>query len=463
MPTSEGLEATIIRDEDVRRAVAQDYGGYRQHVPRGVIRARTVDDVTAAVTYAAQQNVNLAVRGAAHSTHGQSQAEDGLVLDLRGLDQLLEVTPDSLVVQGGALWRDVAHAALSVGRTFPVFTDYLGATVGGTLSLGGVGSRTWQLGAQTDHVLELEVVTATGDVVGCSPHENRVLFDAVRCGLGQFGVITSARLRLVPAPSRAHYHRALYGDLDTFVQTLDALIDEGREDCVQGFALGNDPQSIAGHLGPDAAGFVPPPGTGPWVFCIETVRLLEAAEDLTVTAPRRRDWLPGGYFPVDLPYLGYLDRLGPVEDTLTQLGLWQLPHPMLDLILPGSQARVFLVEMLASVDPAEVAGPALIYPYRRQHLQTPFFSAPDEPQVVLVGLMRTTLPPTPEHVEAQLGQNRRLYEAAVDRGGCYYPVDSVPMTAADWERQFGDRWPAFTEAKRRFDPQHLLNPGQSIF
>ena len=461
--TSQQFESEIIRDEEVLRGVARDYGGYVHHLPQGVIRAAGVGDVVAAVAYAAEHDVRLAARGAAHSTHGQSQVERGLVLDLRGLDQVLELTSDSIVVQAGTRWRDVAHAAWSIGRTVPVFTDYLGATVGGTLSLGGVGSRTWQLGAQTDHVLELEVVTAAGEVVRCSPGERSDLFDAVRSGLGQFGIITTARLPLVAAPARAHDHRALYGDFDTFFATLNALVDEAEYDGVQGFALGNDPQSIVGHLGPDAVAFAAPPGTGPWVFCIEAVRLLDEGHDLTATAPRRRDWLPGGHFPLDLPYLGYVDRLAPTEEALTALGLWQLPHPMLDLILPGSQARAFVRAMLDTVEPADVAGPVLVYPYAREHLQTPFFRAPDEPRVTLVGLMRTTLPPSPERVQAQLDQNRRLYESAVAHGGCFYPVDSVPMAADDWERQFGDQWGAFVAAKQRFDPSHRLGPGQSIF
>ena len=461
--SSEQFASKIISDGDACRAVAEDYGGYRHCVPQGVVRAGSVDDVVAAMRYAAEQNMKVAVRGSAHSTHGQSQVENGLVIDLRGLNQVVELTPDSLVVQAGALWRNVAHAALTIDQTFPVFTDYLGTTVGGTLSAGGVGSRTWHLGAQTDHVLELEVVTAAGEVVHCSPSQHPDLFDAVRCGLGQFGIITSARLRLVAAPTRALHHKALYGDVETFFTRLNALVDEGTADCIQGFALGNDPLSIAAHIGPDAAAFVPPAGTGPWVFCIETVKLVDETIDLTSISSPHRDWLPNGHFSADLPYLQYLDRLGPVEDTLTDLGLWQLPHPMLDLLLPGSQALAFLVALLGSVNPTDVAGPVLIYPYRREHLRTPLFQAPDERQVVLVGLMRTTVPPSPERVEAQLDQNRRLYESAVEHGGCYYPVDSVPMTYADWQRQFGDQWAAYLEAKHRFDPHHLLNPGQSIF
>lgn len=464
METQKGsAESIVIRDEAARRDVAQDYGGYIRNVPEGVVRASGLDDVVAAVRYAAERGLRLAVRGAGHSTNGQAQAAGGLALDMRGMDRVLELTPDSILVEAGATWRAVAQAALRIGRTFPIFTDYLATTVGGTLAVGGVGSRTWQLGAQTDHVLELEVVTAGGDVVRCSPQRRADLFDAVRCGLGQFGIIASARLRLIAAPRHAHYHRALYGDLDTFFRALNLLVDEAAYECIQGFALGNDPQSIAGHIGPAAAAFVAPADVGKWVYCIETVKLLGEAADPATTVPGRQGWLPGGLFTSDLPYLAYVDRLGPVQELLTQLGLWQLPHPMLDLLLPGSQARPFLAEMLAALDPAEVAGPVLVYPYEREQLRTPLFRAPSEPRVVLVGLMRTTIPPTREHVQAQIADNRRWYERAAALGGCFYPIDSVPMAQADWLRQFGEQWRALTAAKQRFDPSHLLNPGQAIF
>ncbi|MCE7986717.1 MAG: FAD-binding protein [Caldilinea sp. CFX5] len=453
----------IIRDEAARQAIAQDYGGYIHHLPAGILRATSVEDVVDGVRYARRHGLKVAVRGAGHSTHGQAQVVDGLVIDLRTMNRVLEVTPDSILVEAGTQWRTVAQTALTIGRTFPVFTDYLATTVGGTLTVGGVGSRTWQLGTQTDHVLDLEVVTADGKVLHCSPECNADLFNAVRCGLGQFGIITKARLRLIPAPQHVHYHRALYGNYDTFWHELTRLVDEADYECIQGYALGNDAQSIVGHIGPDAIGFPLPTDAGPWLYCIETVKFLDQPADLSTTAPKRQAWLPGGYFAYDLPYLAYIDRLGPVEEMLKQLGLWQLPHPMLDVIIPGSKAQGFVRETLAALSPAEVAGPVLIYPYQRQHLRTPFFRTPNEERVLLFGLMRTTLPPTPDHVQAQVAENRRIYERAVAQGGCYYPIDSVPMTLTDWQQHFGAQWCAFTAAKEQFDPKYLLNPGQGIF
>src|SRR5215216_1358028 len=112
----------IIRDEAARVAIAQDYGGYVQHVPAGVLCATTVEEGVAAVRYARHHNLKVAVRGAGHSTHSQAQVVDGLVIDMRGLNRVLEVTPDAIWVEAGIQWRTVAQTALTSERTFPVFT-----------------------------------------------------------------------------------------------------------------------------------------------------------------------------------------------------------------------------------------------------------------------------------------------------------------------------------------------------
>src|SRR5688572_9326736 len=100
---------TIIRDEAICRAVAQDYGGYVRRLPDGRIQASSREDDVDAVRYATQHCINLAARGAVHCTHGQLQAVCCLVLDLRGLYRVLDLTPDSILVEAGTLWRTVAQ------------------------------------------------------------------------------------------------------------------------------------------------------------------------------------------------------------------------------------------------------------------------------------------------------------------------------------------------------------------
>jgi cytokinin dehydrogenase len=77
--------------------------------------------------------------------------------------------------------------------------------------------------------------------------------------------------------------------------------------------------------------------------------------------------------------------------------------------------------------------------------------------------LRTAAPPTPDVVSAMLAANRALYDRAVAVGGTRYSIGAIPFSPADWRRHFGIVWPFLVAAKRRFDPDNVLTPGQGIF
>jgi cytokinin dehydrogenase len=81
------------------------------------------------------------------------------------------------------------------------------------------------------------VVTGQGEQVICSPDRHPSLFDAVRAGLGQVGVITRATLRLVPAPRLVRRFLLFYPDLATMLGDQRLLAHEHRFEGVQGAVL----------------------------------------------------------------------------------------------------------------------------------------------------------------------------------------------------------------------------------
>jgi len=187
-------------------AAAKDFGGMKSAKPLAVIRPAVSADVARAVKAAARTaNLTVAARGNGHSINGQAMAENGLVLDMRAMeDRLTLLSLDGALhvdVSGGALWEEVLKRCLSEFRLAPrSWTDYLGLTVGGTLSNAGVSGQAFRYGPQTSNVTELEVVTGKGETLVCSETQNSELFFATLGGLGQFGIITRARVAVQPAP-----------------------------------------------------------------------------------------------------------------------------------------------------------------------------------------------------------------------------------------------------------------------
>jgi cytokinin dehydrogenase len=318
-------------------------------------------------------------------------------------------------------------------------------TVGGTLSLGGIGSQAFRYGPQVDNVVELQVVTGEGKLVSCSATHNSGLFNAVRSGLGQFGLIVRARVRLIPAPPNARLCHAFYSSLPTFLSDLEKLIDDGRFDTVQGFAV--------------------PDGAGGWLYQLETTKNFSpGAEPDDAGLLSGLAFNPGTQSAQDMSYFDYLNRLAPLVAFLRQIGVWDLPHPWVNLFVPAANAQILIGETLASLSVDDVGqGPILIYPFNRELFRAPFFRVPDSRHFFVFALLRNAVPPTPERIAQLIAANRALFECAVMLGGKRYPFDSVPMTRHDWQKHFQPLWGAFVSSKQHFDPDEILTPGQGIF
>jgi cytokinin dehydrogenase len=276
-------------------AAATDFGGLVSAMPAAVVRPASAEDGASAIRAAARTaGLTVAARGNGHSVAGQATAEGGLVLDMRALAlsrrpqmQLVGGCPGGggvdgpffADVPGGALWEEVLHWGVKTHGLAPAsWTDYLRLTVGGTLSNGGVSGQTFRYGPQVSNVAELEVVTGDGECRVCSPSSHPDLFFAVLGGLGQFGVITRARIPLRRAPAQVRWARTVYASFAEYAADAEWLVTRAPDaafDYVEGFAFVNSDDPVNGWPSvpiPGGARFDPallPAGAGPVLYCLE--------------------------------------------------------------------------------------------------------------------------------------------------------------------------------------------------
>ncbi|MBU8900336.1 FAD-binding protein [Corallococcus sp. M34] len=441
------LDGELRMDTESRAAATEDFGHIRHRMPWAVLIPGSVQDIVAMVRFARHQGLKIAGArglGESHSTFGQSQVEAGIVIDMSALSSIHEIGEDSAWVDAGVRWHELLQATTPRGRSPPVLTDYIELSIGGTLSAGGIGGQAFRWGLQVDNVMEMDVVTGQGELVRCSRTHERPLFDAVRSGLGQFGIIVRARVRLVEVPPRARTYTARYNDLHRFMEDQRRLIEDGRFDYVEGSAVASN---------------------GGWAYQLEVVKYFAPGAE-----PHDARLLTGlGFEPATLQvsdgsYFDFANRLAPLIEFLKQLGVWGFPHPWLDMFVPARAAESFVQEVLSQTTEADMGqGPILLYPFRASELTTPFLRTPDDRHIFLFSMLRTAIPPTPENVAALVQKNRAIFDRLTACGGKIYPVDAVPFTAADWRRHFHPDWERFEHAKRRHDPDHILTPGQGIF
>jgi FAD/FMN-containing dehydrogenase len=182
-------------DYDTARAV---WNGAVDRRPRLVARCSGTADAAAAVRFARDHYLEIAVRGGGHNVAGTAVCDDGIVIDLSAMRAVcVDPAGRTALVQGGALWGDVDHETQAHGLAttggIVSHTGVAGLTLGA-----GIGFLMRKHGLTIDNLLAAEVVTADGSIVQASADEHPDLFWALRGGGGNFGVVTTFRFALHP-------------------------------------------------------------------------------------------------------------------------------------------------------------------------------------------------------------------------------------------------------------------------
>jgi FAD/FMN-containing dehydrogenase len=186
------LRGELIQPGDDRYDEARSlYNGMIDKRPALIARCVDAADVQAAVNFAREQNLLVAVRGGGHNGAGLGSCDGGLVIDLSEMKGIrVNSSVGTVRVEGGCTWGDVDHAAHPYGLAVP--TGFLSSTgVGGLTLGGGLGYLTRRYGLTIDNLLEVDMVLADGQFITANPVQNNDLFWAVRGGGGNFGVVTS--------------------------------------------------------------------------------------------------------------------------------------------------------------------------------------------------------------------------------------------------------------------------------
>ena len=196
---AESLRGLVIgpSDEGYEEA-CRLYNGMIVKRPAMIARCVDVADVIAAVNFGRDHGLLIAIRGGGHNGPGLGSCDDGLVIDLSPMkDILVDARSRTVRVEAGCTQGEVDHATHPHGLAVPAgivsSTGIAGLTLGG-----GMGYLSRQHGLTIDNLIEADLVLADGTTVTASATENPDLFWALRGGGGNFGVVTSFLFRAHP-------------------------------------------------------------------------------------------------------------------------------------------------------------------------------------------------------------------------------------------------------------------------
>ncbi|CAM8936599.1 unnamed protein product [Rhodiola kirilowii] len=493
------FDGHLTTDPSAISAASRDFGMMTQSQPSAVLHPASAVDISRLIKAATQNSpalFSVSARGHGHSINGQAQTPNGVVIEMSrrhssetaSLEPRVSVEGRFVDVWGGELWINVLNATLEFGLAPKSWTDYLYLSVGGTLSNGGISGQAFNHGPQISNVHEMDVVSGKGEVFTCSKKENRELFHSVLGGLGQFGIITRARIALEQAPKRVKWIRVLYTDFSAFTQDQEYLISlhgnpasSQRFDYVEGFVIVDE-----GLINNWRSSFFSPKNpikistisTGAAngssvLYCLEITKnydesnadsIDQEVEDLLTEL----QYIPATEFTTDLPYIDFLDRVHKAELKLRAKGLWDVPHPWLNLFVPGSQIGEFDKGIFKGILGNKTSGPILIYPMNKNKWeQGTSVVIPDEDVFYLVAFLRSAL--EDEHDESHMlenlmNQNRQILKFCKDSNINVKQYLPHYTSSEDWIAHFeSQRWDQFSRRKLEFDPKHILATGQRIF
>ncbi|KAE8658172.1 Cytokinin dehydrogenase 2 [Hibiscus syriacus] len=468
-------------DPSAIASASQDFGLIVKSVPQAVLFPSSPQDIASFIqsNYNSPAPSTIAARGNSHSIRGQAMARNGIVVNMTSMNEnpnRIVISPDRKYadIGGEQLWIDVLDVTLRSGLSPVSWTDYLYLTVGGTLSNSGISGQTFRYGPQISNVFEMDVITGKGDLVTCSPNSNSDLFYAALGGLGQFGIITRARIPLEPAPKRVKWIRMLYSNFTAFSKDQELLISKNERDdnnalnYVEGSLLLNQ-GSLDGFFPPQdqpkIITFISEFGI---IYSLEIVKHYDDQTNATVEKDLQQllkglSYFPGFLFEKDVEYIEFLNRVRSEELVLRSKGLWEVPHPWLNLFIPKSRMADFNDGVFKDIVLQRnlTTGPLLVYPMNRNKWDDRMSaSIPDEEIFYTVGFL---LASGFDNWQTYDDQNMAVLQFCQNAGIEVKQYLPDYTTKDDWSRHFGPKWNAFQQKKQQFDPKFLLSPGQSIF
>ena len=202
----------------------EDASGFRGHAERVIIPADEAG-VASVLREASSAGIPVTIAGAGTGVTGARVPRGGWVLSLEKLRRL-EIHPGYAVAEAGVILRDLHAAAQATRQFYPPDPTETSASVGGTIATNASGSRSFKYGATRRWVDRLRVVLADGRVMDIGrgdpidfdtgsvslPHVTKNTagyllrpkmdwIDLFTGSEGTLGVVTEARLRLLPAPA----------------------------------------------------------------------------------------------------------------------------------------------------------------------------------------------------------------------------------------------------------------------
>jgi len=492
-----------VRCDDLFVQMYASDGSIFETPPLGVVRPRSREGVAALVRYAAARGIPIFPRGAGTGLAGDSLGR-GLIVDFsRHFRRILNLAEDAVTVQPGVVLAQLNQRLAKFGRQFgPDPAAAQVTTLGSVVALDASGSHWYAYGSARDHVRELEVVLADGQIVRFGRHEtpaarperhadpvgylasgvtdivqrHRAALDARRTrslvdrsgyrlhdvtsggtvdlarlmvgSEGTLGLVTEAVLATVPLPDHVGSLLLFFPTLDSAARTALELAPRRPRACDM---MDRRHLSLARELDPRYELMIPADAEAVLHIELEgpsAEQVRESIRDVEDLALNRLHLAVGSHVALDADdrqVIGQLARQ--FAPTLHRLRGATRPAPYVeDIAVPPDQLPEFLQQALELLRHRQITASIFAHAAHGQLHIRPLVNLSDSADITNLR-----------------GLAEELYEHVWAIGGTISGEHAEGFSRTPYaSRQHGPLMAAMREVKSLFDPQGILNPGKKI-
>jgi FAD/FMN-containing dehydrogenase/Fe-S oxidoreductase len=498
------LEGQVRCDDTFLHLYASDASLYEIQ-PIGVVRPMHTADVVACVNYARENDITLIPRGAGSNVLGAT-AGQGLILDFSySMRRILSVDRESVTVEPGLVLGDLNEHLASHGKMFgPDPFNRNVSTIGGMLSLNTSGSHWLKTGTPREHVISLQVVMASGEVVefqsdivepstvatteranenAASLYQQKILHilqrhkDRIDAGKpdtkvnqagynvfdlrrgndvdltrllvgseGTLGIITEAKLRTISIPRHRGVVLIFFHSLDTAAR---AAVEISKTDIVACDLLDRRLLSLARESNARNRFLIPAEAEAMLLVEIESSddsRLRDKAEALVNRVVRKKKWA---------------FHSQTTTQTDVRNSFWRIARRSVPTLyrMQGDRRAIPFVEDIGIAPDRLPDFLKQVHAILNKHeLTASIFCHAPQGTVHVRPFVKIT---NPDQVAKMHGVANDLFEKVLELNGTISATRGDGLSRS-WflRRQYGELNSVFSEIKDLFDPQEILNSGK---
>ncbi|MFT4059461.1 MAG: FAD-binding protein [Legionella sp.] len=434
------LGRAMLNDEHSLALYYHDFGKLAQSRPAAICEPTSKEQLQELISYAYKQRLPITIRGNGMSQSGQSlAAQGGLVLSMKHFNRIEEPNQDSIWIEANASWAGLLARSLKYSLVPYVVPYNCDLSIGGVLSVGGIGASSFQYGSATMHVRSLEVIQANGELVQVDAQSP--LMQACLGGQGRFGLITRAEITLRPCKPLVRTFFLMYEDKETWLHDLHQC--QNQANFIESFCT-----SAMQGTRLTEKGRTP---FAQWFYA------LHMSIEYEQHPPELSDL---GLSPWKLTHVqeesihSYLQRNESRFNAMKTTGQWEQAHPWYECFIPGSQIQ-HLEELLINL-PLYYAPVVHIVAIANHDLPKGFLMLPEDEEIFAMMILNPGLPKA--LVPGSLETIKKLDMQLLSAGGKRYLSGFLgeSLDTNYWKQHFGARYFDWHQLKETYDPHAIF-------